>query len=92
MVVVAACGGGVVNIVVVASSELLKLCGVGGGYDSNDGCEEVEARHGVSDALHYNILIVIARELPLKVCIGESSIDLYVATPAILNRRRIFEQ
>lgn len=53
MVVVAACGGGVVNIVVVASSELLKLCGVGGGYDANDGGEEVEARHGVSDALHY---------------------------------------
>jgi len=54
MVVVAACGGGVVNIVVVASSELLKLCGVGGGYDANDGGEEVdiEARHGVSDALH----------------------------------------
>lgn len=47
MVVVAACGGGVVNIVVVASSELLKLCGVGGGYDANDGGEEVEARHGV---------------------------------------------
>ena len=59
MVVVAACGGGVVNIVVVASSELLKLCGVGGGYDANDDSEEVvEARHGVSDALRYNILIV----------------------------------